>query len=1713
MVPGAYKLGERLYAGPTTLVQRGVRVADGRAVVIKRARGYAGPEEQARLRREFALLQRFDDPSLIRAVDLVDVDGDVHLVLEDFGGVALSLVLRDGPLSIERTLMLGLSLVRALEVLHGAGLIHRDIKPDNVLVDPGWTRIAVADLGVALDRGEARRDGERDLLEGTLAYVSPEQTGRTAALTDYRSDYYGLGVTLYRAVTGELPLCADDHLGLVHAHMARVPTPAAERRPELPLALSDVIMKLLEKSPDARYQSAAGLRSDLDRCLGEWRTQGSIRRFTLGRRDRPARLRLGDTLHGRADDIAAVRRHVEASAAGERRLLLLRGPAGVGKSAVAHAAKAMVTAGGGLFAVGKFEQLEAPSPFEALLQALDGVLRQLLALPAAELATWRAAIAGGLGPLVHALVEPLPLLRALLDEDSPKGQVFSEAGASPFEPAIAALLKALRRPSAPLVVLLDDLQWADPATLAVVTSLLRRPDAGGILWIGAYRPRTLDADAPLARLLAEIADDAELTRLGAAEQRTIGPLTRDQTVAVIAEALAATPAEVAGVADDIYRRTEGNPLFVRELLRALHDRRWLLRDADGTWRCDDAGIADAGVGDDVGTLLSARVAELDDEARSALRIAACVGNRFSAALVATVRERPPAAIDLALARAEARELIAGSADDRRFVHDKVQEAAAAELDDAARRRIHRAIGRALLDRAADERSLELEVTACVHLNQARAVIDDADERLELAELNRRAAARAWAVGAPQAALEHAQLGLAVLPADAWKRHHDLAFALRREEIVALHLGGDVDGALARMPAARARARDDDDNVALDLVLSEIFTSESRYREALDAGFAALRRLGVRLPRRPHKAALLRELAGVLRGFGGRALGDLVALPELDNPHIRRALGLLVDLMAPAVFTDFRVLALLILRAMRLTQRHGVCDLTAAPLSTYAAMLGLVAGKRAAASEGADMTLALCERYPNPRILPKALMNVAVFNGVWSRPLREVNALLERGLQTARRHGEYNYGTYMSQHLLNLELSAGRPLRVVRQRNDEVGSWLRFGHQQGIAPIPAIFAWALAVLTRDRERSPEELAAEEDRLNAVLDPTRLPLARYTLRYLKLFTSYLLGDYAAIPGLFDDLRRLGAAVSGSLIPIEFAVYRTLYEAAVFADRSPRDRRAALRRMRRSEARLDGLRRDAPDTFTPRYWLCRAERERCVGDDPDPSYRRAIAAAERAQALHLEALAHELAARWAAKSGNPAMAGLHAHAARRTYRRWGARALAERVERELRDALTPWLAADDEGHAAQTTHEHTRFAGATTGTRDLDVMALIKASQTISREIVLDRLVRALVRIVMESAGAERCCLLLAGAGGLALEAVGEAGGEIHEAAPPLDQDDRLVAAVVRYVARSGDAIVLHDATTSGPFVDDPQVRARRVRSLLCMPIVYANAQLGMLYLENNLRAGTFTRQRLALLRQLSSQIAISIENARLYRRLEEARAQAEAGDRAKTAFLLNMSHELRTPMNAVLGYSELVREAAEDGDTASILADVRRIERASNRLLRTLSGVLELARLASGEPPQPRLEAVDLAAAIAEAEAVVADTLADSGAAIEVDAAADASARADPTMLRFCLVALLDNAARFTGDGRVRVTIRPGAVTIADAGPGIADADRPALFAPFDQIDPSTTRAHEGSGVSLAVTRRFCALMGGALDLESVLGVGSSFTVRLPAGDDAPPPARA
>ena len=1681
-----YEIEAVLDEGRYTRVLRGRRRRDGLAVVLKLLRPGAAPP--ARLEREYALLRRISAPEVVAVLDLGEWQGAPALVLAAVDGEPLTAWAarpRDVDDVVVR-LRLALGLARALAVVHAAGVLHRDIKPSNVLVCPNGQVVLIDFSAATLAQGDEPRPGD-----GTLQYMAPEQTGRTGRAVDARSDHYALGVTLYELFTGRLPFPGDDPLGLVHSHLARLPPAPHAVCPELPEPLAQVLLKLLEKSPDARYQSLRGLRADLERCLDELLAHGVVTPFEPGRHDVSPQLCLPDELYGREDARADLLAAFTRAAAGAPGLVLVTGPAGAGKSALVRGLHGPAVAAGATFAAGKFDQIERDIPYAALAAALEQVVRRRLAAPAAAWADWQARVADALGPAAGLACDLVPALAGLLGPQPPVPDMPPAESAQRFQGLMLRLVQALAAPGRPLVLVLDDLQWSDAATLDLVRLLLTSGELPRLLIVGTVRDDELGPDHPLRRLADELA----------AERVELGPLAPAATAAMIADTLAWPPDQADALARFVHERTDGNPLFARSVLRWLHERALLRFDLEaGAWTWDAERSRTAGPGDDLGALLTRRLDDLSSAARAALELAACIGSRFSPRRLAAVLGASPDAVADALAEARERGLVQpvdAAEPALEFVHDKIQQAAYALADEPRRRAHHLRIGRILL--AADA-AADADVFAVTgHFNLAAPLLTDPAERLLVAGRNLAASRRARQANAFAAAAQHTRQGIGLLPADAWTAHYPLCFALHCERMECEHLAGDHAAARAQFEPLLRHARDDLDRVRVHDLKVGLDISTEQFWAAIATGRAGLRLLGVDLPARAAKTWLLRELA-VIRGLRGlqwlrgRSLADL---PAATDPRVCLALRLLGRLFASAYFVDEALLACFCLRHVTLSLRHGVTADSALSFAVYAAIQLHNFSDPDAARDLIAVAWALADRFPSPALTVQMTNYGGVHVALWLQPYAAAARRIEPHIDRAIALGDYvNAVTAMAGAIYVRWLGRGS-VREVEQAAAAVRPVVRrlpgFIHQHWFIPIERA-CMALAGRTEGLHSMSGPDWQDTD-LTALRGPEHAAV-QFFHRLFKALLQFHAGRLREAEQTLADMRRLRMPS----IPLlaEQMLLRVLVRTAQAPARplTAGERSQLQRRLRR----LQLWARACPENAGARAWLAEAELNRVDGrgDRALTLYQRAAEAARAHGQLRVEALAFERAGRHLRAGDSHVLSDMYLKAARDTYARWGAPAIAAALAAEFPELGEPRPAP-------------TRPPGPTTTTTApvaLDIAALLRASQAISGEIELDRLLHALVRILLESAGARRCAVLLVDpAGELRIEALADLEGAAVLQGQPLGRGP-LPAAVVHLAARGRGDVLLDDAQQS-ELAGDPAVAG--LRSVLCLPIVHHGALVGVLYLDNELAPGIFTAARVALLRQLAAQVAISVENARLYRNLAAARDAAVAADRTKTRFLMNMSHELRTPLTAVLGYTELIEESAADGDLSALTADLAKIRRASVRLLRTLTSILELSRLESGDlRPAPR--AIDLPALVEDVVDEAAALAAQHGTAVHVAVPADLPGlTSDRYMLLHSLRSLLDNAIRFTTRGRVDVVARGHtvagepwlAVSVRDTGVGIAPADLPRLFTAFGQLDDAPTRNVEGAGVSLALTHRFIALLGGRVEVESEPGAGSCFTLHLPA----------
>jgi len=1686
--------------------------AGGRPAVFKRVAGEPGDPGPTALRREHAILVRLAGCPVPEVLELLTDHRGLTLALASAPEPALRTLLaeRGGALGVPETLELAISTVAALAAIHARDVVHCDIRPDNLLVAPDLARVTLIGLGDALVSGDP--EPPEGASTGSLPYVSPEQTRRINQPVDYRSDFYALGVTLFECLAGRLPFARTSAAEMFHCHIARRPPNLVDLAPEVPPALGALVARLLAKVADDRYQSHAGLTHDLQALLELARLGPVPEDFPLGARDVPRRLPAASQLHGRDAAVAALQAALARVADGSLEVLMLAGASGIGKSALIETLRRPALARGGLFTAGKCEQLRR-APYGAPVQALRHALRSLLREPDRRLATWKSRIHALLGTNAAVLAEVLPELPLLLGPLPAVPSVPPRESEHRFRTTLGQMVAALAVPGRPLVLVLDDLQWADLPTLDLIHELTRTAASAPVLIVGAYREGEAPPGHPLQQLLGKLAElPVRLTR------ERLAPLTEDESAALIVAAIPGGAGEVGPLARIVHAKAQGNPLFIHAFLRALVDQGLLRHDpARGGWWWQSDEIRSARISDNMAALIADRLGALSERTRRTLELAACVGDQFSAEMLAAVArghaetigedlwEAVSAGLILPLTASESLEL----GTPYRFAHDRVQEAAHALLSPDERELAHLEIGRGLLAALADPDHDGAVFDVVRHLNAAAARITGAEDRLRLADLNLRAGRRARQATAYSAAAALLRCGLELLPARAWDTAYDLTFALHLECMAAEHLDARYDDAERRGVPLVAHARTAREKAQIHLLRVGLESSRGENHRALEIGRAGLALLGVDLPRRGNVLVVAGRLAALQVRLLGRSADDIAGLPAMDDPDRRLALDLLMAVAPAAYMCDTNLFAWVGLRMVSDSLSHGLSGPSAYAFMILGTLMAGVLGRHAYAQVLADAAEAVHRRFPDPFLTARLEFALASYLRCWVRPFSEVCASLERCHALGVQNGDLLYASFCTGNLISALLADSAELERVGRYADSVTEFV--GRVQGVDGEHLIVAMAqLARTLRGETHELGRFGAETWDLadfEAGLGDLKTPLTRLHFAMYRAMVAVHFGRPAeAVHHVRVAIPREDLALANGVLGM-YWFYQALAAAARYPD-APRGERSGLRAIvRRALAKLAPCRVCAPHNFAARHELVRALADIIASDDNAALGRLNTAATlAREQRSHqVEAVACELAAKLCRRAGDPVLGRFYVEAAHRAYLRWGATGVA----RWLRARHADWL---DPVPASDVDPSPTRPGGS-----ELDLDAVLRASRALSGEIVLTRLLARLVDILMTSAGARRCFVILPGADGLAVHALGDVDRPELEilAAAPLTAAPGLSAAVVHYVARTRQDVVLQDGPAGTHFDGDPGLE--RTLSVLCTPLLHQGELLGVVYLDNDLARGVFTASRVEVLRQIAAHVAIAVRNANLYHELDLARQRAVSADRAKSRFLLNMSHELRTPLNAVMGFAELGEEDLVVGDLESCGDGLRKIKEAGLRLLRTLTRILELSRLESGEL-EVHHRPVALRELFDELTTHVGTLVLASGNTLDVATGPGcADLVSDRSLLATLLTCLLENACRFCRDGKISLLAAldpddPAFVrlTVADTGIGIPREMLARVFDRFVQVDDSATRTVEGSGIGLTIARGLAARLGGSISVTSELGVGTRFELRLPV---APNPALA
>lgn len=1468
----------RLHEGGQAVVYRARREADGQPVILKMLRGpYPSPEARARFRYEYDITRSVAGPGVVAVEDWTSQGGVPAIVLEDFGGRALDQLWRSGPPDIAQGLRVATTLVRTLERLHRARVIHLDINPSNIVASPDGGTVKIIDFGLSttLPRQTASIGGAQEL-RGTLRYVAPEQTGRMNRSLDYRSDYYSLGATLYWVFTGTPPFDAEDALELVHAHIAREPEPAGTRRAGLPACIGAVIGKLLSKNAEDRYQSAYGILADLDQCrrvlAGELAPGG----FALGSEDRPMAFRIPERLYGREASLTALVAAFERARDGGQEVVLVEGSSGMGKSSLVREVQRPMVARRGVFVSGKFDQFKRDIPYASLAQALRQVVQLVLTGQHGPVSRWRDAMLEAVGPNGAVLTHLIPELDHVIGAQPGVPELPDAEAEARLHRTMQRFVRALATADHPLVLFMDDLQWADRPSIGLIRLLALDPGGGHVLIIGAVRGEDVPPGHPLPVVLAELEEQGRpVTRL---RLRPLGP---DQVSHLLADTLHRTEAEVAALARICRDKTGGNPFFLHRFVHALAGAGHVRFDEQaGTWGWDLGAVQQVDVTDNVVAFLAGRLALLPAAAQRQLEAAAVLGNAFDAGRLAGVQglSAEDVCADLeaplleGLIEERGADRGARPADQRRFrfQHDRIQQAAYERAGEARRQALHLAAGRLLLSRA-DGTGVQHELFEIVgHMNAGIAASDDPAERERLAELDHVAGIRALSASAYAPAHTYLRAARAQLGPEGWDARTPLMRAVTLGCARAAYLTGNIDEMETLVDEAIANARTAEQRVRAMRVRIDARIAMNRTADAIGDGLAALALLGVHLPEDPVESDVAEGLGATFQRIDGIDLQSLLRRPSPEHAETRLAMGLISTLAPPAYFINPMLVPLLAFELVKMTVAEGPTADSAYGFS----LLGLVLCNIGKLDEGyafGRLSMDLGARFEDKRLRVRATHVFFGFVRHWKEPAPRILPDYAELFHQAVDVGDHEYagysgmmyaifGFYTGADLARLEPSVAFYTKAMDE-SGQVAALAVHGilHQAilcvlGRAPDPT-------VLTGEVFDEPTMLAAFE----ALNDPTCL----FVLHCVKAMLYGIDGQWRRVLEMADACSGVIEGGAATLHLVMLAQWDALASLARAVE-LPEDQRTSL--IERADAALDRLEtyaRHNPEAHGHRPVLIQAERHALRGDR-QAAMEAFEQAARMARDRHLtmdEALANERAGRMFLEAGLETIARSYLVEARYAWQRWGAAARVRSLEDEL-----PRLLGDV---SRSTGTIDTTGGDAATVSMDLDVMAVIRASQAISKEIQLDQLIERVVRIAMEVSGAQAALVVNHQPAGLTVTARGVADPrEPVEQAPVLLRDSGLgPESIIRYVERTREELVLDDAASSALFASDPYVTRTGLRSVLCLPVEQQRRLLAVLYLEHGGARAVFTQQRVALLRVLLAQAAISVENATLIDNLEE------------------------------------------------------------------------------------------------------------------------------------------------------------------------------------------------------------------------------------------------
>ncbi|MEO0534038.1 MAG: AAA family ATPase [Cyanobacteria bacterium P01_A01_bin.123] len=1505
-----YAITDVIYRGPKVDVYRGVRQADNLPVVVKLLKDqYPDLNDIARLRHEYQLVSELNIDGIVRAYGLEKYHNGLALILEAFGHESLKESLGKRLPTLTEFLKIAVQLSDTLGHLHSHKVIHKDLKPANIILDRQTGRVKITDFGISsILAREDKTVTTPHHLQGTLPYMSPEQTGRMNRSLDYRTDFYSLGVTFYELLTGRRPFETQDPIELVHCHLAKQPRSLAELAPGIPPVIHDIVHKLLAKNAEDRYQSAFGLKADLERCRSQWESQGDIDRFAIGQQDRSGQLRIAQKLYGRQQEVQALlesfERVSQAGETGHIEVVTVKGYSGIGKSSLVNEIQIPVTRQRGYFIVGKGDPLKRDIPYHPIRQAFEALIDQLLTEKTAQLEQWRLHILKALGNSAQAIVAVIPPLELILGSQPALPDLPPLEAQNRFTRLFAKLVQVFARKAHPLVIFLDDLQWADIASLKLLEQMTLPHGETHLLLIGAYRDNEVSLGHPLVATLNAIAAQGY-----APVDLAVAPLTPEAVLSLVSDALPESDPVALGVLVDLlYQKTQGNPFFVTQILTTLYNAGQLRFDFDaGHWQWDLDQIQTVGITDlDLIDLIVSNLKRLAPETQAILKIAACVGTRFELNMLATMTDESPLTLARTLMPAlqqsmilpvnfEVQTSMALTEDDLRdaplsstqwiyrFLHDRVHQAAYSLVTADQRASIHARLGQLLLAQTPDERRSDVIFDVVNQLNAGMAVARTIIDRATLIQLNLEAAQKAKRAAAYDPAFNYTNSGLALITEQDWDIDYPLTLAIHQEAAEVAYLTGRFEASDGLTQQLLHRAQSHFDSAAAYDIQIRTRIAQKQLADAIAIGLETLKLFSIDLPGTPTQAAVGEALFTTAQLLASRDITDLGNLPQMSDPQALTAMQVMGRMASSAYIVRPNLYVLLITAMVRLSLAQGNAPLSSFAYASYGLLMCGVTQDIEMGYQLGKAALTLVEAPGGEALKNRVIFLVANFINPWRCHPHESLPLFQSSLQLGLETGDWEFVAWCYWRDVHLLYLTGYKLSDLLGRLQDAQQFVAQIKQAAALNLIALQTQVVVNLSHETSQPTVLVGDYYDEFANLTqyEATGNLLGCYELHLHKLMLAYWLGNYdAALTSATEAAKVLLGVTAASEVALLY-FYDSLIRLARYNSDDATSQAQTLEIVTQNQQKLEYWANHAPMNHQHKYDLVAAELARVQGNDDRALalYNAAIEAASQQGYVQEVAMAYELSGELNLKLGHERIGITYLTNAFHTYARWGAMTKVRLMEMRYPQWLSQAIILRDPLLAGETITAST--ASSTAGSANFDLLSVIRASQAIADEIVLENLLSQLIKLAVENAGAQIGYLILQQDDQWLLQAARGIEPDGTETMTVLQEipfesetlGTLLSVAIAHYVMRTKQTVMLNNATVQGQFVNDPYVLAERPKSILCSPLLYKGQLRGVIYLENRLTTGAFTGQRLEILNLLSGQAAISLENALLYREQEK------------------------------------------------------------------------------------------------------------------------------------------------------------------------------------------------------------------------------------------------